>query len=167
MDFRKHKSILASISKIASDWVQGTQSTEYTDLDNPHRIFWETDFKIDIVEPEDMLMIRCYDASPFAPHPFLGEASISIGSFIEERKMSSGVITKGVPLHLPQDVPSAYFLKKLNIKPCVLVKFEVKTTTNATVASSEEIEEASEESSESDWLMTYSYESTFFKLIHF
>lgn len=147
MDFRKHRSILASISKLATGWAQGTQSTEFAELDNPHRIFWETDAQIDIYEPDDMLIIRCYDASPFAPHQFLGEARISIGSFIEERKVSSGVITKGVPLHLPQDVPSAYFLKKLNIKPCVLVKFEVKTA-NPIISSSEETEVETEEASQ-------------------
>ncbi len=146
MDFRKintpasrNKSILSSISKLASGW---TQAGDFTDLNNPHRIFWETDALIDIVDNEDMLFIRCYDDSPFAPHQFLGEASISIGSFIEERKMSSGVITKGVELHLPLDLPSAYFLKKLNIKPCLLVKFEVKTVNP--IVSDEETDEDKE-----------------------
>lgn len=147
MDFRKintpasrNKSILSSISKLASGW---TQSTDFADFDNPHRIFWETDALIDIVDHDDMLLIRCYDDSPFAPHQFLGEASISIGSFIEEHKMTSGVITKGVELHLPLDMPSAYFLKKLNIKPCLLVKFEVKTL-NAIVPNEETTEEIEE-----------------------
>ena len=116
MDFRKGTksrgtNLLSKLAAAAANLQTGGEAQ-----DNPQQIAWNIDGKLPVVDCSDLLLIRCYDASPFAPHQLLGETSLPIDSLSD----STGIITKGVPL----EIPSAHWLTKLNIKPCLLLKLE-------------------------------------------
>lgn len=115
MDFRKggksRNNLLSKLAAAAATLQAGGEGS-----DNPQQISWTIDRKLDVTDSGDLFLVRCYDASPFAPHQLLGETSLPIESLSD----STGIITKGVPL----EISSAHWLTKLNIKPCLLLKLE-------------------------------------------
>ena len=131
MDFRKNPQFTRDKS-LLSRFAAGTRRSlalGSEEPENPHQIIWNTNAKLNVFEPNDSLFIQCFDANPFAPHQFLGEVSIPISDIIQQRRyLSNEQITKGVELKMPNEQLNKNFLYKLNIKPCLLIKFSIEKT---------------------------------------
>ena len=102
---------------------------------NPHRLLWQFDsIPLKVYHAEDVLFIQCYDASPYAPHEILAEATITVRELIQQQKhqfyslaghQCLEVITCQLPLRIPNEQLSTNLALKLNIQPYLKIKFDI------------------------------------------
>ena len=93
--------------------------------DGTFKITWNDNFKINIANLDETLFISCYDENPYALHHCLGEASIPLNDIVQQRRYVNGPITKDVQLRIPNEQLSNNLLNNYNIKPSVLLKYDL------------------------------------------